>query len=231
MQAPKQKPKELIPVGTHKARCYMVCDLGTHEITYPGSAPKPVRQLMITWELPDCRAIFEVDGEKIDKPRVISQTYTFSTFKKSNLSVHVTSWMGKCGDDFDFESLLMEPCLLNIVHDESKSSGTKYDKVASVSQLMDDMTVPDIFNDVIYYSITEHGKELPQALTGNPRMKWLSDKIAESNEWKHMNHAAKAMGINQEQMDAHEEAAPVGEDTTDYSDGNDQPFDPDDIPF
>lgn len=230
MQAPAQKPRELIPVGTHKARCYTVCDLGTTEVTYPGSPPKDVHKIMITWELPDVRMHFEDKDtkEKIDKPRVISQEYTFSTYRKSNLSVHITSWMGKCGDDFEFESLLMEPCLLTIAHGTSKSSGNGYDTVASVSALMAGMTVPMLENEVIYYSIQEHGKELPQAITGNLRLKWLADKIGECNEWKAMQNAAGAMGAvgaTQGQADAYNDAPPP-EDTRDFSEG-----DPDGLPM
>lgn len=234
MKAPSQPPRELIPTGTHKARCYTVCDLGTTKVTYPGSEPKDVHKIMLTWELPEVRMQFEDKDtkEKIDKPRVISQEYTFSTFKKSNLSVHVTSWMGKCGDDFDFESLLMEPCLLTIAHGVSKSSGNEYDTVASVSAVMTGMEVPVLENDVIYYYIVDHGKDLPQAITGNPRLKWLADKIAECNEWKRMNHAGQAMGISQEQQQAHDEAAPPLEDTTDYGQQDNTVHDdnPDNLP-
>lgn len=233
MKAPANKPKELIPAKLHKARCYCVCDLGTHVVEYPGSPPKDVRKIMLSWELPECRMQFETEGgEKVDKPRVISQEYTFSCFEKANLAIHVTSWMGACPDDFDFESLLMEPCLLTVVHKTSKK-GNEFAKIASVTGLMDDMTVPELENDVIYYYLIDHGKELPQSITGNPRLKWLAEKIADSNEWKRMERAGNALGalgLNQGQADAHEEAAPI-EDTTDYSDPEQFTPDGDPIPF
>ncbi len=229
MKAPANKPKVLIPAGTHKARCYTVCDLGTTKVTYPGSEPKDVRKILITWELPEVRMTFEDNGQQIDKPRVISQEYTFSTYYKSNLAIHITSWMGGCDDNFEFESLLTEPCLLTIAHGESKK-GIAFDKVASVSALMAGMTVPDLFNDVVYYSIAEHGKELPQSITGNPQLKWLADKIAECNEWKMMNSAGQALGVNNEQQQAYDNAPPP-EDTRDFSNGDPDKEFGQDIPF
>lgn len=240
MKAPNQKSTKPVPAGTHKARCYVVCDLGTHKITYkPGQKPKDVRQLLLTWELPECRMDFEDEKTKkmVSKPRYIGVTYTFSTYYKSNLATNIRSWMGKCDDNFDFESLLMEPCLINVIHEQGKTNNNVYAKVSSVSALMTGMTVPDLENDVIYYSITDHGKELPQSITDNERLGWLRDKIAESQEWKAMEHAAGAMGamgVSQGQADTHDEAAPrdepLPEDTTDY--GNiDNTIHNDDIPF
>lgn len=251
MQAPPQQSSiEPVPVGSHKARCFCVCDIGTHKITYPGKPTKDVRQIRIAWELPECRMEFEDDGKKIDKPRVIGKDYTFSTYSESALSKHVTPWMGSCGDDFDFTALLMEPCLLNVVH---KTKGEKtYANIGAIMQLPSGVVVPELENEVIYYSIQENGKELPQAIIGNERMKWLQDKIESSNEWARMNHAGQVMGLSQGQMDAHDDASseqfnddgtpfvPVDADpenlpqgTVDGDDGNNQPFGPggDDIPF
>lgn len=246
MQAPQATNNiDPVPADSHKARCFCVCDIGTHEITYPGKPPKMVRQIRISWELPECRMEFEDNNtkEKVDKPRVIGKDYTFSTYSESALSKHVTPWMGSCGDDFDFTTLLMEPCFLSVVHKHKRDDQGKiiktYANIGGIMKLPAGVNVPELENEVIYYSITENGKELPQAIIGNTRMKWLQDKIESSDEWKAMNHAGQAMGISQEQQVAHDNAPPV-EDTMDYGQQDNAihedtppPFGPgdDDIPF
>ncbi len=182
MKAPEQKQRELIPAGTHRAVCYTVCDLGTQDVQYPGKPPSSQRQLLITWELPEVRLKYEDDGKEYDKPKVISTTYTFSLFKGANLFKHLMSWIGSIGDDFDFESLIGLNCMLSIVHQESKSNGKTYDRVAGVMQMPTGMPISAPENPVIFYSIQDHGLEYPVELTGNERMSWLLDKIKASPE-------------------------------------------------
>ncbi len=211
MQAPKQKQRELIPADSHLAICYAVVDLCTQEVEYVVGQPQKTRQIMIQWELPDCRMEGESDGEKWNKPRVTGKTYTFSTYVKSNLAQHITPWMGGCPDDFKFESLIGQPCLLSIVHRPSKQ-GNVYANVAGVMKVPNGMTTPQQENPSMYYSYEEMAKEFPEAMMGD-NYKWLREKIEGSVEFKMIEHAAEVMGGDE----------PL-EDTTDYVDDENLPF-------
>lgn len=224
MKAPEQKKRDPVPAGPHKAICYCVCDLGTQDVTYPGKPPQATHQILLQWELPDCRMDFEEDGEKVSKPRVIGMTYTFSSYIKANLAQHVISWTGGCDDDFDYESLVGKPCLLNVVHQKAKSSNNTYAKIAAVMPLPSGMTTDGLENPTIFYDIQAMGSKLPMSLQGD-NYKWLRERIEESNEFAMMKHASGV--LNGQQQQEYDGAAPVDEDTTDYGDG-----DPDDnIPF
>ena len=122
MKAPTSNApqREIPPVGTHLAICFCVCDVGTHQKSYPGKPPKDTRLIRLGWELPECRAKFETDDGPVDKPLVVGNEYTFSTYEKANLAMLITPWMGGCGDDFEFETLVGAGCYLNIVHNIAK---------------------------------------------------------------------------------------------------------------
>jgi hypothetical protein len=208
MQAPKGKQRELIPADTHLAICYCVCDLGTHEVTYPGSPPKDVRQIMLQWELPKCRMDFqEEDGTKVSKPRVTGSKYTFSCYSGAKLAQIVTPWMGGCPDNFDFESLIGQPCYLSIVHEKAKTSDNIYANIASVMKVPAGVDVPAQENPTIFYDMTEHKRNIPASLQGD-NYKWLRDMILSCKEFAMIDHAASQMAGQ----------PPIGEDTTDYED-------------
>lgn len=222
MKAPALPQRDPVPTGTHQAICYCVADLGTHEIAYPGQEAQDVRQLLIQWELPQCRIDIERENETVNLPRVIGMTYTFSSYKKSNLAQHVTSWTGGCGDDFDYESLVGKECLLSVVHQESKTSGKVYAKIAGVMQMPAGMSNIALENSTIYFSIDEHGKELPKSLLGK-QYKWIREQIEDSLEFKGMANAAEAIKNPQPRSD---EDGPLLDSGEDYDAEN-----PDDIPY
>ncbi len=203
MQAPKQKQRELVPADTHLAICYCVCDLGTRDVVYPGKPPKSVRQILIQWELPNCRMTFEDGDLTVEKPKVIGKTYTFSTFEGANLAQHITSWMGGCPNNFEFESLLGQSCFLSIIHKLSKSSGNNYANIASVMKVPEGVTVPELENPTIFYDMTAMGRTIPESLQGD-NYSWLKEKIEASDEFRMIEHASQSMT----------------EDTTDYGEDN-----------
>ncbi len=183
MRAPSRPPKEPIEAGTHQAICYCVCDLGTQEVTYPGKPPSLARQIKIQWELPLLRAEFEdKDGTKVEKPKVIGQTYTFSLYEGANLYKHLVSWVGEVDKDFEFESLISKSCMLSVIHKKSKTTGNPYARVAGVMMTPLGMPEHKMENPKLYYSIEEHGKVLPESLQAEGRMKWLGEIILQSWE-------------------------------------------------
>jgi hypothetical protein len=182
MQAPRPKPRELVPAATHLAICYCVCDVGTHEITYPGKPPKNVHQLRLQWELPNCQREFDDNGEKVRKPMVISKEYTFSTYEGATLAQHVTPWMGACPDNFNFEDLIGQACYLSVVHKKS-AKGSQYAAIAGVTMLPDGTQVPEQFNETIFYDMASMGRDLPESIQGD-NYKWLREKIESSMEFQ-----------------------------------------------
>ena len=221
MKAPRQQ-RDLIPAGTHIAICYCVVDLGTHEITYPGQQPEDVRQILIIWELPNCRMDSESDGQTTNKPRVKNKKYRFSSYKKANLAIHVTSWTGGCGDDFDYESLIGKPCQLSIVHEKAKSSDTIYDNIGAVIQLPEGMPQPALENPTIYYSMEEHGRDFPESMSGE-NYKWIREIIEKSAEFEGMERAAEAIKNPAPRSD---DEGPLEDTGEDYDAEN-----PDNLPF
>ena len=72
--------KEIVPSGTHIARCYSMIHIGTVEWEYNGEQ-KFSNKVRLTFELPN--EMREFSGEQ--KPMVISKEYTLTMHEKSNL--------------------------------------------------------------------------------------------------------------------------------------------------
>ena len=183
MKAPSKKPKEPIPADTYDAICYMVCDMGTQKVEYPGKPPSTARQVKLQWEIPELRHTFETDsGEKIDKPKVIGTTYTYSTFEGANLAQHVTSWMGECPRDFDFSTLAGKTCMLNVIHKTSKATGNPYAKVQAVMKPKGGAMDATTENPLIVYDLPAMGRNFPESMMGD-NYEWLRNVIGESREF------------------------------------------------
>lgn len=210
MKAPAPPAREPVEAGTHKAVCYAVIDIGEQKVEYPGKPPSTARQLRLQWELPDLRMQFEdKDKNKVDKPKVISNTYTFSTYEGASLCQHVTSWMGSCPDDFDFDSLIGKNCYLSVIHKTSQK-GNVYAKVATIMQLPQgiELAVPE--NPTILYDMYAMGSNYPESLSGE-NYKWLREIIEGS------------VGFNGQPSQGGDEEPPP-QDTTDYNIDDDIPF-------
>ena len=195
MKAP-QKPqiqKDLPPEGTQLAICYQVVDLGTHKKNYKDYPAKDVRLLKLGWELPKCRHQFESpDGKKIDKPFAMWEDYNFTTYNKGDLAKKIIiPWIGRCPDDFDFETLIRRGCYLNISYNVGTNKLT-YANVNTAMALPPDTEVPPMFNDPQFYSITGHGREFPAWLL-EEKMSFLKEKIESCQEFAQIDHAASVI--------------------------------------
>jgi hypothetical protein len=134
-------PRELIPAGTHLARCYQMIEIGTVKENILGKE-KVLTKVRIGWELPEERR----DFGKGEQPFVISKEYTLSMNEKSNLRKDLESWRGKGFTDkdaegFDITKLLGVPCMLNIIHREAKNGNT-YDNIAGIMPVPKSMKCP-----------------------------------------------------------------------------------------
>lgn len=163
------------PAGTHLAICYRFIDLGTQAGEYQGK-PTSLRKVMLSWELPN---------ELMDdnRPFTISKRYTWSMHEKANLRHDLESWRGRSFEESDFgeggfnvKKLLGAPCMLNVTH--SDKNGKTYANIASVGKLMKGLTVPELQNTQVFFSLEDFNKDLFEALSDG-----LRELIAKSPEY------------------------------------------------
>jgi len=178
----KESDFQKVEPGTYVARCYSMVEIGTVETEFNGEK-KTAKQVNITWELPEELAVFK--EEKGLEPFVVSKTYTLSMHEKATLRKDLESWRGKSytNDEvkrFDITKLLGQPCLLNIVHETSKTDPSKvYVKVASVNKLMKGQEVAGQINPTRLLSFDKFDWKVFDNLSD-----WLKDKIKSSDEYK-----------------------------------------------
>lgn len=153
-------PRELIPAGTHLARCYQMIEIGTVKENIMGQ-DKILTKVRVGWELPEERRVFSAD--KGEQPFVISKEYTLSMNEKANLRKDLESWRGKGftekdAEGFDITKLLGVPCMLNIIHREAKNGNT-YDNIAGIMPVPKSMKCPDQENKtfVLSYDKFDYG--------------------------------------------------------------------------
>jgi len=170
-----------IPEGAYTALCYSVIDLGTQENkTFGGTK----REVLIQWELPECRGEFERDGKTRNLPRAISQRFRLSLNEKSNLRKILQNWRGKAFtneelEGFDIERVLGTPCQMQIVHNEGKD-GKTYANIGTVMALPKNTAAPKTENPLTFFSFEGVTKGLP-VLPDFPE--WIEKIIKDSEEW------------------------------------------------
>lgn len=140
------------PQGAHGAVCTLIADVGWQ----PGSQmyPDPKPQVIFRFEVPAER-IHDDSGKDIG-PAIVYETFTANMGKKANLRAMLEGWRGKQFDDeqaaeFDVSSPLGKPCLINVVHNTSKSTGKRYANISAVTPLPKGMEVPKAENPPIFY--------------------------------------------------------------------------------
>ena len=182
MKAPYQKSERTLPpAGTMLARVVGIVYIGTIKTSWQGQE-KEVPKLRITWELPTELHKFK-DGED-EKPFVISQEYTHSMGKKSNLRPITEQIIGaSLLDDeafnFDHDELLGKPCQITIIH-EDKETGT-YAKVSSISPLLKGVTCPPQVNPSKKLSFDQWDENYFNTLP-----EFIKKKIVSSKEYAKM---------------------------------------------
>ena len=170
-----------VPQGLHNAICYGIFDIGTHRNK---NYDVDQHKIIIVWELPDQRIDIEKDGEKKNLPRAFSNEYTLSLGENSYLRRDLESWRARGFTaqelkGFDIVKLLGVPCQLNIIHKPSKTDPEKiYANLSGVVKAIEGYdNKPE--NPLIYYSIEEHGKDIPEGIP-----EWIVNKIKQSKEFQ-----------------------------------------------
>jgi len=182
MKAPQPSmQRSLVPEGTFLARVINVVYIGTIKTQWKGEE-KEVPKLRITWELPTETKVFK-EGEA-ERPYVMSQEYTHSMGKKSNLRPITEAIIGTSLTDdeaynFDHDNLLDQACQITIIH-EDKETGT-YAKVTAVSPLLKGVTCPPRVGELKKLSFDSWNEDYFQSLP-----EFIRKKIMSSKEYKKM---------------------------------------------
>ena len=144
------KERELIPQGTHVARCYKFMHLGTIMNNF-NELRDTVR---FTFELPNELRVFkEEDGEQ---PMSISAEYNNFLGVKTNLYKDLCNWRGQefTPDEllgFDLEDVVGAACMLTITHKTSKK-GNKYEVISAITSLPKGTACPPQINPTFIWN-------------------------------------------------------------------------------
>lgn len=84
---------EILPKGTHDARCIGCCDLGTVDTFYEGAPTGRYRFMRLMFEFPDFQITYEKDGKEITAPKVAHEDFKIIGGEKANLTKLLISWM------------------------------------------------------------------------------------------------------------------------------------------
>lgn len=165
-----------IPEGTYTAVCNLLVDLGVH---YNPTFDNRSEKVMIGWSIPD-ETYTDKEGNTV--PRTLTQEYTNSLSKKSNLRPMLASWRGK---DFTAEELqgfslrnvVGAPCMLNVIHKQTKS-GKTIATVAGVMRLPKSITPPKLNGDPILFDFDSDPLDQLARLP-----EWIANKVKESETY------------------------------------------------
>ena len=174
-----ENKREIVPSGTHIARCYSMIHIGTVEWEYNGET-KYTNKVRLTFELP--HEMRDFSGE--DKPMVISKEYTLSLHEKSNLRRDLEGWRGKSFtnqelNSFDITDVLGSSCNISIIHKTSKS-GNEFAQIGSISGITKGTECPKQFNDSFIFNYEDNFNE--EWLELQPE--WIKEQIKNTDEYK-----------------------------------------------
>jgi hypothetical protein len=180
--AKKGATRELVPSGSHVARCIKIMHFGhVPTVNFHG---QDVMQdtVRITWEIPGEMRVF--DEERGEQPMSISRDYTLSLGEKSNLYKDLVGWRGKGFtqaelDGFDILNVLGAPCMLSVIHQDSRN-GSKYAKIVAVSKLPKGTECPENINPLFVW---DYNQNYDEGVLENLH-EWFRDKIKSSEEYQ-----------------------------------------------
>ena len=171
--------REIVPSGTHIARCYSMIHIGTVEWEYAGET-KYTNKIRITFELP--HEMRDFGGE--EKPMVISKEYTLSLHEKSNLRRDLEGWRGRSFSNqevcsFDITNVLRSSCNVSVIHKTSKS-GNEFAQIGRISSMTKGSDCPNQINESFIFNYEDNFNE--DWLEEQPE--WVQDQIKNTDEYK-----------------------------------------------
>jgi len=154
----KEVEYELLPAGNYIARCIGWIDLGDQTKQF-ATGEKIERTLKLSFEIPDeMKEIKDPKtGGNTKVPAIVSRDFNFTYHEKSNLRFIYDSWFGKKHSEDEIEKLnpvddiLGKTALINICHQESKSTGYSYLKINAITPLMKGMECPEQITPSTYF--------------------------------------------------------------------------------
>lgn len=172
--------RELVPAGNYIARCYQMLHIGNVVENIAGDN-KVLNKVRIGWELPTELKTF--DQSKGEQPLVISKEFTLSLNEKATLRKYLASWRGKDFSEeeakrFDITVLLGIPCMLNVIHKQSKQ-GNDYADIASITPMPRGVVCPEQVNKNLLWDYDSPDFVLLASLPD-----FIKDKIKSSEEYK-----------------------------------------------
>ena len=172
--------KEIVPAGTHFARCYSMIHIGVVEWEFQGEK-KFNNKVRLTWELP--YEMRDFGGEQ--KPLVISKEYTLSMHEKSNLRKDLEMWRGKVFTNkelgsFDVTDLLGKTCNISVIHKVAKN-GNEFAQVGGVSAIQKGVEVLEQFNPTFIFNYGDHFDL--DWLDSQPE--WIQEQIKSSEDYQY----------------------------------------------
>lgn len=171
---------QIVPSGTHIARCFQIIHIGTIAESYQG-VEKMMEKVRLVFELP-----LELnENGNGEKPFIVGREFTLSMHEKSSLRAFVQGWEGRSFSDyeaskFDIGSLMNKDCILNVIH-RTSSSGKIYADVKGASPLMKGMICPPMINKPFILDYDD--KDFDKNFSILP--KWIQDKVSSSKEYIH----------------------------------------------
>ena len=174
--------REVAPEGTFNAICVQIVDLGTQTSVYKGKE-KDVHKISFSFEIQD-----EVNSS--GEPFYVYKNYSLSLAPKSSLSKDLKTWKGvtvERGKSFDVATLLGQPALVTIVHNEG--DGVTYANIQGIAALMKGTKIKKAKADLIGFYMD--GKVL-DTKNFDKLGEYLQTKISESAEFQALAKGGKS---------------------------------------
>jgi len=168
-----------VEAGTYAARCYQMVHIGTVEENIMGEN-KVMNKVRLSWELPtELKEFKEGEGEK---PYSVSKEFNLSMHEKATLRKFLEGWRGKAFTEdeakrFDITALLGKPCMLSIIHKETKAGKVRAE-INSISNMPKGMTCPEQINESYEFNYDSFDEEKFNKLPD-----FLKDKMRQSVEY------------------------------------------------
>jgi hypothetical protein len=121
------------------------------------------------------------------QPCAISKEMTFSLHEQSNLRAMLNTWRGKAltedeAKEFDLARLIGKECMINLIHQPSKSNPERvYERIAAVLPMMKGMVCPPQVNPSMEFSVLEFDRPKFESLPT-----FLQEMITGSTEYQAM---------------------------------------------
>lgn len=178
MKAPTQASSDYTPApeGNQVGILVGLYYFGVQPYTYKGEE-KMRHECRVVFELPNAKAKFGDSDE--ERPYMVGKNGTYSMNEKSFLRKVVEACHGKkLAEDeavnFEIESVVGKPCLVNISHYES--NGNTYAGIDNVSAIPSGMTAPERTNPTVVFDINHFTQEQYDSLP-----EWMRNKVINAN--------------------------------------------------